>query len=188
MSVRVTISAEAEQTLAAIKLCSLGARPPLIELMTGMDRKRAIKLFQEINGYPAPRGRQSGIAEWFFNGHETNIQCTYFIVQYKKTVRHGIDHNTAIIVAYESYLAVCGACSVPPKLSIDRAYQVVRNIEFENDYIITSCNRCSCHYLLHRFALQTDANCPVCYLTKKSASTKQSVSPPIGMEYKIAGQ
>lgn len=188
MSVSHTISAEAEQTLAAIKLCALGARPPLIELMTGMNRKRAIKLFQEINGFPAPRGRQAGIAEWFFNGHETNIQCTYFIVQYKKTVQHGIDPNTAIIAAYESYLAVCNACSALPKLSIDRAYQVVRNIEFENEYNITGCEHCSCHYLLHRFALKTDANCPVCYLTNKAATKKQPAHPAISSEYKIVGQ
>lgn len=188
MPVSSTISAEAEQILAAIKLCSLGARPPLIELMTGMDRKRSIKLFQEINGYQAPRGRQAGIAEWFFNGHETNIQCTYFITQYKKTVQHGIDPNMAIIAAYESYLAVCNACSTPPKLSIDRAYQVVRNVEFENEYVITWCDQCTCRYLIHRYALKTDANCPVCYLANKAATKKQSSRPPIGSEYKIVGQ
>lgn len=161
---------EIRQLTDSLQLAELGARPPVISALTGINRAKAIQLFREVHG-AVPKGSLHVTADWIFKSRRQNLVCTRFLIRYQGHLERGDGHIAAFIRAYQEIEAKA-------QLSIDHAWVVIQEHDLKEVKLV-NCRVCHTQYLLHSLDLQIDHKCPHCFGKPMSATFCKRVSNQI---------
>lgn len=159
------------QALALATECAeLGARIRTIQLLTGLSTSQLHHLFRQPLSGPR-RGRHPDSAEWY---HTANLLCrteaSIVVVLFRRLATHDIDPPLALIGAYRHYLSFCEA---PPRISFDRAFDLVahttgRWLVTGRSFSVFTCPDCHSEYLTSlSLAPLSNHECPFCKLLKR---------------------
>lgn len=144
---------EIRQLTDSLQLAELGARPPVISALTGINRAKAIQIFREVHG-AVPKGSLHVTADWIFKSKRQNLICTQFFLSYQTHFENGVGHIAAFIQAYKQLPA-------KDQLSIDHAWVVIQEHDLQEIKLV-NCRVCHAAYLIHTLDLQIDHKCPHC--------------------------
>ncbi|MCL1961967.1 MAG: flagellar transcriptional regulator FlhC [Desulfovibrionaceae bacterium] len=156
----------------ATECAELGSRIRTIQLLTGLSASQLHRLFRHPLGGPR-RGRHPDSREWY---HTANLLCrieaSIVVVLFRRLAVRGIDLPLALIGAYRHYLAFC---KTPPRISFDRAFDLVshatgRWLSTAKSFSIFACPACKSEYLTGlSLAPANNHDCPFCKLLTRHA-------------------
>jgi len=156
----------------ATECAELGARIRTIQLLTGLSPSQLHHLFRHPLGGPR-RGRHPDSSEWY---HTANLLCrteaSIVVVLYRRLAARGIDPPLALIGAYRHYI---GFCKTPPRISFDRAFDLVAHTTGRwfvtgRSFSVFTCPACHSEYLTClSLAPLTNHECPFCRLLNRYA-------------------
>lgn len=168
-----SVVTEAHEIQLAIELIHLGARLQLLETETSLSRERLLKLYKELKGVSPPKGMLPFSTDWFLTW-QPNIHSSMFINIYQYLVQYAaIQGIQAIMKAYQLYLEqVEISAGDEAVLSLTRAWTLVRFIEHRM-LVTTMCSKCSGHFVIDRFDLNSNYVCGLCHLPSRAGKTKK---------------
>lgn len=154
----------------ATEYAELGARIRTIQLLTGLSASQLHHLFRQPLGGPR-RGRHPDSTEWY---HTANLLCrteaSIVVVLFRRLAARGIDPPLALIGAYRHYL---GFCTALPRISFDRAFDLVAHTTGRwfvtgRSFSVFTCPDCHSEYLTSlSLAPLSNHECPFCRLLKR---------------------
>lgn len=114
------------RSLSRARACAaLGARIKTITHITGLSHCELVRLFF-IDEKSAPRGRPPDSPDWY---HQANliekVEASVFAVIFSRIQELGFGPADSLIGAYSAYL---GHCAREPRVSFDRAFDLVCHI------------------------------------------------------------
>jgi hypothetical protein len=159
------------KSLSLAKSCAeLGARIKTIIHITGLEHNELVRLFF-IDEHSAPRGRPPDSPEWY---HQANliekVEASVFASMYLHINALGFKHAESLITAYKAYL---DKCAQPPRISFDRAFDLVCHTKgiwarSRPQLSLTVCSFCHSRYLTALGDTSTDGDgCPFCKIVKR---------------------
>lgn len=157
----------------AIELISLGARMQVLESETSLSRRRLLRLYKELRGCPPPKGMLPFSEDWFMSW-EQNIHSSMFynIYLYLKATEKSPPINV-LMKTYRLYLEqCCGQSHVKPKLSLTRAWTLIRFIECG---IISrkACRICHGGYVVITENIKKPFTCSMCSPPARASKKSQ---------------
>jgi flagellar transcriptional activator FlhC len=168
---RRTILGEATQIKLAGELARMGARLQVLESETSLSRERLLRLYKEINGESPPKGMLPFSTDWFLTW-QPNIHASLFLGSYKHLTGHcKLDRAEALVSAFRLYQEQTRAFHLEEKLSITRAWILVRYVE-SGLLGTTPCNACGGHFVTHLDDLNEDFVCGLCNVPSRAGKTK----------------
>lgn len=178
------------KSLSLAKTCAeLGARIKTIAYLTGLGHHELVRLFF-VDEHSAPRGRPPASPEWFHQANliekvEASIVCAIF----ERLAALGYGPADALTGAYKTYR---NQCSHPPRISFDRAFDLVCHMkgiwaQQEQHFSLNVCRICHSQYLAAPGEPASgELGCPFCKLVKRYPCDKRvqmtfspSAMPPI---------
>src|SRR5215210_7784719 len=152
------------RALGIAKECAaLGARSRTIEYVTGLPSVDVRRLL-----FPdrAPTGRAPASPDWY---HGTTLlnraEASVFLSIYRRIRELGFGPPEALVAGYKHYLHVC---SVEPRISFDRAFDLASHIDgiwlcSAGSFALATCPTCSSQYATSGGAAATsNRDCPFC--------------------------
>lgn len=76
------LSDEIDQQICARTLTELGARPPMVSMLSGIKVSDAIRLYTEIHNHAPPRGMLPSSHEWYFVTRRRKRDAAIFLSIY----------------------------------------------------------------------------------------------------------
>lgn len=157
----------------AIELISLGARMQVLESETSLSRRRLLRLYKELRGCPPPKGMLPFSEDWFMSW-EQNIHSSMFynIYLYLKATENSPPINV-LMKTYRLYLEqCCGQSHVKPKLSLTRAWTLIRFVECG---IISrkACRICHGGYVVITENIKKTFTCSLCSPPARASKKSQ---------------
>jgi flagellar transcriptional activator FlhC len=166
-----SVLGEATQIKLASELARMGARLQVLESETTISRERLLRLYKEINGESPPKGMLPFSTDWFLTW-QPNIHASLFLGSYKHLTQHcKLDRAEALVRAYRLYLEQIAAFHLEDKLSITRAWILVRYVE-SGMLGTTACNECGGHFVTHRDDLNDGFVCGLCNVPSRAGKTR----------------
>lgn len=172
------------KSLSLAKACAeLGARIKTITHVTGIEHNELVRLFF-VDERSAPRGRPPDSPEWY---HQANllekVEASIFATIYWRVSGLGFGPADSLICSYKAYRA---HCVQPPRISFDRAFDIVCHIKGiwarnRPQLALSICSSCHSQYLTAIGDRASDEqNCPFCKLVKRYPCDKriQATFPP----------
>lgn len=165
------------KSLSLAKTCAeLGARIKTIMYITGLGHHELVRLFF-VDEHSAPRGRPPASPEWF---HQANliekVEASIFCSIFERVSALGYGPADALVGAYKTYR---DQCSHPPRISFDRAFDLVCHMkgiwaQNERHFSLNICRACHSQYLAALGESTTcEHGCPFCKLLKRYPSDKR---------------
>jgi flagellar transcriptional activator FlhC len=166
-----TILGEAAQIKLASELARMGARLQVLESETTLSRERLLRLYKEINGESPPKGMLPFSTDWFLTW-QPNIHSSLFLGSYKHLTSHcKLDRAEALVRAFHLYREQASVFRLEEKLSITRAWILVRYVE-SGMLGTTPCADCGGHFVTHRDDLNDGFVCGLCNVPSRAGKTK----------------
>ena len=137
-----SIKSEMRDAQIAMELISFGARMQVLEIETGLSRRRLLKLYKELKGCSPPKGMLPFSTDWYM-AWEQNIHSSLFYTIYRYMLKTESGRPVEIMLkAYRLYLEN-GLCDVnkEPVLGLTRAWTLLRYIDSK---MISHTQCCSC--------------------------------------------
>jgi flagellar transcriptional activator FlhC len=166
-----SVLGEANQIKLASELARMGARLQVLESETTLSRERLLRLYKEINGESPPKGMLPFSTDWFLTW-QPNIHASLFLGSYKHLTGHcKLERADALVSAFRLYREQIKAFHLEEKLSITRAWILVRYVE-SGMLGTTPCKECAGHFVTHRDDLNEDFVCGLCNVPSRAGKTK----------------
>ncbi len=166
-----TVLGEAVQIRLASELARMGARLQVLESETTLSRERLLRLYKEINGESPPKGMLPFSTDWFLTW-QPNIHTSLFLGSYRHLAGHcKLDRAEALVSAYRLYLEQTKVFHLDEKLSITRAWILIRYID-SGMLGTTACNDCGGHFVTHRDDLNAGFVCGLCNVPSRAGKTR----------------
>ena len=166
-----SILAEAKQIGLASELACLGARLQVLEAEPTISRERLLRLYKEINGVSPPKGMLPYSTEWFLTW-QPNIHASLFLGSYRHLTGHcSLDRGDALVRAYRLYLEQTEAFQLDRKLSITRAWILIRYVE-RGMLGTTACAQCAGRFVTHCDDLNDGFVCGLCNVPSRAGKTR----------------
>jgi len=166
-----SVLGEATQIKLASELARMGARLQVLESETTISRERLLRLYKEINGESPPKGMLPFSTDWFLTW-QPNIHASLFLGSYKHLTSHcKLERAEALVRAYRLYLEQTKAFHLEDKLSITRAWILVRYVD-SGMLGTTSCAECGGHFVTHRDDLNEHFVCGLCNVPSRAGKTR----------------
>ena len=164
---------EAKQIRLASELARMGARLQVLESETTLSRERLLRLYKEINGESPPKGMLPFSTDWFLTW-QPNIHASLFLGSYRHLTSHcKLERAEALVRAYRLYLEQIKAFHLEDKLSITRAWILVRYVD-SGLLGTTVCTECGGHFVTHRDDLNEGFVCGLCNVPSRAGKTRSS--------------
>ena len=168
-----SVLGEARQIELASELARMGARLQVLESETTLSRERLLRLYKEINGESPPKGMLPFSTDWFLTW-QPNIHASLFLGSYKHLTGHcKLARADALVSAYRLYLEQTTSFRMETKLSITRAWILVRYID-SGMLGTTPCTSCGGHFVTHRDDLNDHFVCGLCNVPSRAGKTRAS--------------
>ena len=166
-----SVIGEAREIALASELARMGARLQVLESETSLSRERLLRIYKEINGESPPKGMLPFSTDWFLTW-QPNIHSSLFLGSYKHLKSHcKLERADALVRAYRLYLEQAAAFKLEVKLSITRAWILVRYVE--SGMLGTSaCSECGGHFITHRDDLNDGFVCGLCNVPSRAGKTR----------------
>ena len=162
---------EANQIRLASELARMGARLQVLESETTLSRERLLRLYKEINGESPPKGMLPFSTDWFLTW-QPNIHASLFLGSYRHLTGHcKLERAEALVRAYRLYLEQTRAFHLDEKLSITRAWILVRYVD-SGMLGTTACSECGGHFVTHRDDLNDGFVCGLCNVPSRAGKTR----------------
>jgi flagellar transcriptional activator FlhC len=166
-----SVIGEARQIALASELARMGARLQVLESETSLSRERLLRLYKEINGESPPKGMLPFSTDWFLTW-QPNIHSSLFLGSYKHLTGHcKLDRADALVRAYRLYLEQAAVFHLEVKLSITRAWILVRYVE-SGMLGTTPCTSCGGQFVTHRDDLNDHFVCGLCNVPSRAGKTR----------------
>ncbi len=166
---------EARQIDLAIELIRLGARLQVLESETSLSRERLLRLYKEVQGKSPPKGMLPFSADWFLTWQPT-IHSSLFMGGYRHLIEHcKLDRIDALVRGYRLYLEQIGAFGLDCKLSLTRAWILIRYLE-SGLLRTTPCRACGGLFVTHAQDLHDDFVCGLCDVPSRAGKTQIAVA------------
>jgi flagellar transcriptional activator FlhC len=167
---------EARQIELATELVRLGARLQVLESETDLSRERLLRLYKEVQGKSPPKGMLPFSTEWFLTW-QPSIHASLFLGGYKHLTGRCKMHRTeALVSAYRLYLEQVLALELDCKLSMTRAWILVRYVE--SDMLgTTPCVTCGGHFVTHTADLHRNFICGLCNVPSRAGKKRPTEMP-----------
>lgn len=164
---------EARQIELATELVRLGARLQVLESETELSRERLLRLYKEVQGKSPPKGMLPFSTDWFLTW-QPSIHASLFLGGYKHlTVRCKMQRTEALVSAYRLYLEQVVALELDCKLSMTRAWILVRYVE--SDMLTTTpCTECGGHFVTHSGDLHRNFICGLCNVPSRAGKKRSN--------------
>jgi flagellar transcriptional activator FlhC len=164
---------EARQIELATQLVQLGARLQVLESETDLSRERLLRLYKEVQGCSPPKGMLPFSADWFLTW-QPSIHASLFLGSYRHLCAHcHLERTEALLRAYRLYLEQVEAFKLERKLSLTRAWILVRYID--SGLLRTSqCCECGGHFVTHSQDLDNNFVCGLCNVPSRAGRTQTS--------------
>jgi len=162
---------EARQIELATELVRLGARLQVLESETDLSRERLLRLYKEVRGCSPPKGMLPFSADWFLTWQPA-IHSSLFMGSYRHLIDHcKLDRISALMRAYRLYLEQIQAFKLERKLSLTRAWILVRYID--SGLLRTSaCRECGGRFVTHSQDLDDAFVCGLCNVPSRAGKTQ----------------
>lgn len=161
---------EARQIELATELVRLGARLQVLESETDLSRERLLRLYKEIQGKSPPKGMLPFSTDWFLTW-QPSIHASLFLAGYTHLTERCKKHRTeALVSAYRLYLEQVAALQLECKLTLTRAWILVRYIE-SGMLGRTVCKECGGHFVTHTADLNEHFVCGLCNVPSRAGKT-----------------
>ena len=156
-----SILTEARQIERAVTLIHLGARLQVLESETDMSYERLLRLYKEVSGKSPSKGQLPFSTDWFMTW-QPNIHASLFlnIHEYLNKVAEMEEIDT-VIKAYQLYLEQIGAQGLEPRLSVTRAWRLVKFVD-NGMLTMTACRKCGGHFVTHPHEIARHYVCGLC--------------------------
>lgn len=165
------------KSLSVAKTCvELGARIKTITHITGLERSELLHLFF-MDERSAPRGRPPDSPEWY---HQANliekVETSIFAAIFTNISALGFGPADSLIGAYKAYRE---RCAQPPRITFDRAFDLVCHIRGiwarrRRQLSLNVCQNCHSQYLAAIGDHSTDlTGCPFCKLVQRYPRDKR---------------
>lgn len=167
------------QALLSAKACAeLGARVRTITLITGLPHREVVRLFFD-DQRAARRGRPPESANWFDRSNLLDrVEASIVVALFARIRELGFGPTEALIGAYKQY---CEKCGPTPRISFDRAFDLVCNtygvwLSHKPQLKLADCQTCDFRFLCPA----GETSCHFCKLIKRYASDRrvQAKFPP----------
>lgn len=166
-----SVLGEASQIRLASELARMGARLQVLESETTLSRERLLRLYKEINGESPPKGMLPFSTDWFLTW-QPNIHASLFLGSYRHLTGHcKLERAEALVRAYRLYLEQTKAFHLEDKLSITRAWILVRYVD-SGMLGTTPCSQCGGHFVTHRDDLNEGFVCGLCNVPSRAGKTR----------------
>lgn len=152
----------AQKTLKAIKMCELGARPPVLVFILEdqyISSAKANRIYREVNQVNAPSGQLPRASDYFVRNLRVNLHSTWVYQTYRELLADKMAADDAFIAAYEMYRNHFGS---EAKLSINRLWSLLLSVEKSKELRLVCCDACAASYLLRRNEFRNAKYCPFC--------------------------
>jgi flagellar transcriptional activator FlhC len=161
---------EAKKVALAVELIQLGARLQLLEHETPMSYEKLLALYKEVAGKSPSKGQLPFSVDYFMTWSE-NIHASLFAnIHTYLTKAADMDDAQALIKSYRLYLIQVKTCGMEAKLSITRAWRLVKFLE--NDMIQTTpCTKCGGSFLTHPYEIAKHHVCGLCNPPARAGKT-----------------
>lgn len=159
------------QALNLAKECAeLGARFRTIVFVTGLTQRTLHDLFFQ-DGNTTPRGRAPDSPDWYHSANLLNrVEASIVVSLYRRIRNLGFGPPHALTHGYRQYRE---ACDHHPRISFDRAFDLVSHVDgiWLSKVInlsLLSCPACSSHYVAAVGAEPiSNRECPFCRLVSR---------------------
>ncbi len=166
-----SVIGEAKQIALASELARMGARLQVLESETTLSRERLLRIYKEINGESPPKGMLPFSTDWFLTW-QPNIHSSLFLGGYKHLTSHcKLERAEAVVRAYRLYLEQAKAFHLDVKLSITRAWILVRYVE-SGMLGTTPCTECGGHFVTLRDDLKDGYVCGLCNVPARAGKPR----------------
>lgn len=166
-----SVLGEARQIALASELARMGARLQVLESETTLSRERLLRLYKEINGESPPKGMLPFSTDWFLTW-QPNTHASLFLGGYRHLTSHcKLERADALVSAYRLYLEQCTAFRLEVKLSVTRAWILVRYVD-SGMLGTTACTQCGGHFVTHRDDLNDGYVCGLCNVPSRAGKTR----------------
>jgi flagellar transcriptional activator FlhC len=171
VAAKKSIVNEGRQITIASELARMGARLQVLESETTLSRERLLRLYKEINGGSPPKGMLPFSTDWFLTW-QPNTHASLFLGGYRHLKDHcKLERVEALVSAYRLYLEQCAAFRLEIKLSVTRAWILVRYVE-SGMLGTTPCTECGGHFVTHRDDLNEKYVCGLCNVPSRAGKTR----------------
>lgn len=166
-----SVIGEGRQIALASELAKMGARLQVLESETSLSRERLLRIYKEINGESPPKGMLPFSTDWFLTW-QPNTHASLFLGSYRHLKDHcKLERADALVRAYRLYLEQCAAFHLEAKMSVTRAWILVRYVE-SGMLGTTPCKQCGGHFVTHRDDLNADFVCGLCNVPSRAGKTR----------------
>jgi flagellar transcriptional activator FlhC len=177
MKIRSVID-EAHQINLATEMVRYGARLQVLEASTDLSRERLLRLYKEVQGKSPPKGMLPFSTDWFLTW-QPNIHASLFLGSYQHLTGHcKLDRAEALVRAFRLYQEQIKAFRLDEKLSITRAWILVRYVE-SGMLGTTPCGECGGHFVTHRDDLNDGFVCGLCNVPSRAGKTKAKAAAEV---------
>jgi len=157
---RSTLARRTRRDLEAIRLTELGARAGLVCELTGLERRVALRLYQEIHGRPSPAGQLPFSDTWYRRRPERWLHASIIWHLDRRLAGAPVSRAARLIAVYELYRESVAV----PRLDIARADFVPRLVAM-GEWTVARCRECAVAYVGPPEA--GVPRCPACALYRR---------------------
>lgn len=157
----VVINAQrrADDVNRAIRLITVGARPPTVKaLLPSITEEAARDMYAAIHGVRAPKGRTADSLSKIFVERFVRFQASLFAVSYQRYRAHASKVD-ALISAYVHYMGI--TAEAERRICVERARLIAQSLEAKSVETMC-CVRCRTEYLHNPDEPFSNDNCPLC--------------------------
>ncbi len=133
---------QAEEIMVAVRLIELGARAPLIQQLTGLEKAKVNRLYYQMVGRSSPSGQAPFSDTWYLNNSYRLLHASIVWVLYQRLSLEERSAAHVLIDVYEGYVAVVDQ----PLLSLARVNFVPQLVEM-GLWEERRCQNCQTSYL-----------------------------------------
>jgi hypothetical protein len=151
----VDVVRHAQNSLEAIRLVQLGARAPLVSLLTGLEKKVVNRLYRQLTGRHSPPGQTPFSDTWYLQNNQRMLHANVVWCLYQHFIQWRRSAARLLIDVYESYLNVVRA----PVLNLTRTF-FVSNLVTVQEWCEQVCDDCAMAYIAPLTSRRSA--CPVC--------------------------
>ena len=148
-----------------VRLCDLGARPPVIRsLLPTVPDGVITELWTERHGRRPPRGPLPHNVGFFLASPTRRLQSSYLLTIFHELRQFGVHDTDALIVAYMQFAQTFDVSSQTPDdaITFDRGWFLVREFSAVRSLALVRCDGCGARYIHRNLELINHRNCPVC--------------------------
>lgn len=148
-----------------VRLCDLGARPPVIRsLLPTVPDAVITELWTERQGKRPPRGPLPHNVGFFLANPTRRLQSSFLLTVFDELRKSGAHDTDALVAAYMQFAQTFDVASQSSEdvISFDRGWFLIREFTTVRSLMLVKCDGCGARYIHRNLELINHRNCPVC--------------------------